>query len=599
MRNRQSDDAVERVRDANDIVSVVGGYVRLRKAGRNYKGLCPFHKEKTPSFIVTPERQTFHCFGCGKGGDVFRFVMEMDGVQFPEALRSLAARGGVALESTWKRKDAGERERRLKVLDFACRLFEKQLRSKRGAAAAEYVERRGFRDETVALFRIGYAPDSWRFLRDAAARKGIADADLIDTGLIIPKEGGSPYDRFRDRLIFPIGDPSGRIIGFGGRVMGDGEPKYLNSPETPLFRKGEALYGIDRSRGEIHRAGYVLLVEGYTDVIALYQDGIRNVVAPLGTALTPGQGRMLSHYTDRVVLLFDGDEAGVKAAVRSLATLAAEGLAADVALLPPGSDPDQYLREEGRSAMEELIASASSFVSFLLHHPFPGGREEAVRTVIGVLAAVDDEIRLGLLVRETNRMTGLREEVLLRRIRAERAGAKEEDRPALRRSPGLSGRLIDAQRGIAFLGLEHPDLLPVIRRVIRPEKVDDIPARKLLKALYECDDSGARPTPSLLTLSGVDREFSRLRVETEDVDDPLAILHDYILCVREEEIERRSRKIQAEIRDAEERNDEAACSRLLVQRSELAALRRNLAHATKGDSTGAEAAAGERSDSPR
>ncbi len=599
MRQHEPDDAVERVRAANDIVAVIGGYLRLKKAGRNFKGLCPFHTEKTPSFIVSPERQTFHCFGCSRGGDVFRFIMDMDGAKFPEALRTLAARAGIRLETTWTRKDTGERERQFEILEFAREHFRKQLGLPVGSETMGYLEKRGISPEMIELFQIGVAPDSWRRLRDEAARKKITDKELIDTGLLIPNEKGTPYDRFRNRVIFPIADTSGRTIGFGGRVLDGSEPKYLNSPETALFKKGEALYGIHHSRGEIHRSGSAVLVEGYTDLIALYQNGIRNVIAPLGTALTPQQARMITHYTDRVTLLFDGDEAGMKAALRSIATLYGEGLGADVALLPPGSDPDQLLREEGVEAVRETITNAGSFVSFILGFPFPGGKEEAVRAMIPTLAAIKDEIRLGLLLREAHSLTGLAEEMLYRQVRLARSNEQDERAISVRRAPSTPKRLIDAQRGIAFLGFEHPDLLPMIRQVVRTDTVQDLPARKLLKALFQCEENGEEPTQSLFTLTGIDREFSRLRVESANSEDPLAILQDYIVCVREEEIERKSRKIQEELREAELTNDREACSRLLAERLKLAAQRRNLAQPSIGDSTGAEAAAGERSDSPR
>ncbi len=599
MNRHDPDEAVERVRAANDIVATVGSYIRLRKAGRNFKGLCPFHTEKTPSFIVTPDRQTFHCFGCARGGDVFRFVMDMDGVRFPEALRTLAARAGITLKGTWKRKESGEKERQFRVLDFASRLFRREIESPGGKEAAAYLKSRGITDETSELFQIGMAPDSWRWLREEASRKEITDQELFDTGLLISKEKGNPYDRFRNRLIFPICDSSGRTTGFGGRVLDNSEPKYLNSPETALFKKGESLYGLHHTRGDIHRSGCAILVEGYTDLISLYQAGIRNVVAPLGTALTQQQSRLISYYTDRVVLLFDGDDAGMKAALRSLAVLYGEGLSASVAVLPDGCDPDQLLREKGTEAMLETIKAAESLVPFIFGFPFAGGKEEAVRVTIPVLAAVKDEIRLGLLLKELHDRTGLAEEVLFREVRAARSDDREVKALSVKRAPSATKRLIEAQRGIAYLGFEHPDLLPVIRRVVRTDEMQDLPARKLLKALYKFEESGEEPTQSLLTFSGVDREFSRLRVESGDVEDPLSMLQDYIVCVREDEIERKSRQLQEELRDAEERNDLKGCSRILAERSRLAEQRRNLAHATKGDSTGAKATGGERSNSPR
>ncbi len=595
---RDPNDNVERVREGNDIAAVVGGYVRLRKAGKNFKGLCPFHKEKTPSFIVSPDRQTYHCFGCSKGGDVFRFVMEMDGVGFAEALRTLAARAGIQLESTWDQAKHGEREEWFRVLMFARSYFQMKLRSPEGEGVRRYLNDRGINDQTVEEFAIGWAPDEWRRLRELAHRKGISDSALVETGLLIPKEGKTPYDRFRGRLMFPIEDTSSRTIGFGGRILGDGEPKYLNSPETALFRKGEALYGLSHTKGEIHRNGRAVLVEGYTDLLALWQHGIRTGVAPLGTALTPAQARLIGNHADRVVLLFDGDEAGMRATLRSLAVLSGEGITAQVATLPRGVDPDELLRDKGPDELLSRLDSAEGLVPFVLRFPFGGGREEAIRSLIEVFASVKDEIRLNLFLQDAQKRTGIAEEVLYREIRSLRRSEAVKPMKGVLHAPGPRKRLLDAQRGIAYLGFENPDLLPVIRKAVQPGDVQDIPARKLLKALYECMESGVEPSQTVLTLTGVDEAFARLRIESTDWEDPVTVLHDYIACVRGEAIEQRSRSLHEELRDAEERNDSEACSRLLDERKRLAAQRRRIAYAVRGDSDGAEIVAGERSESP-
>lgn len=592
----RSTETVEQIRAANDIVSVVGSYVRLRKAGRNYKGLCPFHREKTPSFIVSPERETFHCFGCGKGGDVYRFIMEMDACEFPEAMRTLATRAGIKLPSKWNR-DQGINEGPRQALAFAETHFYKLLQSDAGKGARQYLSERGITGESIETFRIGFAPEAWRSLKDAANRGGIVDAKLIEAGLIIDKENGTSYDRFRSRIQFPIQDPSGRIIGFGGRVFGEGEPKYLNSPETGLFKKSDSLYGVHQARRDLRNEGTAILVEGYTDVISLYQSGIRNVVAPLGTALTPGHVRLLRNYADRIVLLFDGDEAGMRATLRSLEVVMAGGLTPLVASLPAGQDPDDLLRAEGVEAIRTRITSAASIVPFVLEHPFPGGREEALRTLVRLLAASRDEIRLSLFVQEAARKSGIREEIFHKEI--DRAKGREtKDRVAkVVHAPKIRRRLIDAQRGIAYLGLENPTLIPVIQRVVKPDEVHDVPARKLLKALFECHDRGEQPTSSLLTLQGVDEAFSQIGVENEEIEDPLHILQDYIACIHEEEIDVAVKSLNEQIRDAEERNDAEALLELLKKRTQVSAKKKKIAYAYRVHSRTEKSASGERSES--
>ncbi|NNE09042.1 MAG: toprim domain-containing protein, partial [Gemmatimonadetes bacterium] len=408
---------------------------------------------------------------------------------------------------------------------------------------------------------------------------------------------GTPYDRFRSRIQFPIQDPSGRIVGFGGRIFGDGEPKYLNSPETSLFKKSDSLYGIHQARRDLRDESVGILVEGYTDVISLFQSGIRNVVAPLGTALTPGHVRLLRNYSDRIVLLFDGDEAGMRATLRSLEVVMAGGLTPLVASLPGGQDPDDLLRAEGVDAVRTRITNAETIVPFVLEHPFAGGREEALRTLVRLLAASRDEIRLSLFVQEAARKSGIREEIFHKEIDRARGRETKAQVAKVVHAPKIRRRLIDAQRGIAYLGLENPNLIPVIRRVVKPDEVHDVPARKLLRALFECHDNGEQPTSSLLTLQGVDEAFSQIGVENEEIEDPLHILQDYIACIHEEEIEVAVKDLNEQIRDAEERNDTEALMELLKKRTQVSAKKKKIAYAYRVHSRAEETASGERSES--
>jgi DNA primase len=570
-------DIVEEVRAASDIVGVVGSYVSLRKAGRSFKGLCPFHKEKTPSFIVSPERGTFHCFGCGKGGDVFRFIMEIDGVHFPDALRTLAQRAGIRIPDRTDWRVQERRERLYALLDRAATFYRAALRSGGAAAARRFLASRRLSDETAERFGLGYAPAGWRVLRDHARAAAFTDEELADAGLVVPRPEGAPYDRFRDRLLFPIQNPGGRVIGFGGRILGEGEPKYLNSPETDLFRKGEGLYGLSLTRGEIRAAGAAILVEGYTDLLALHQAGFRNVVAPLGTAFTPAQARLVRNYAEKVTVLFDGDAAGMQATLRSLETLVAEGLTPSMADLPAGSDPDDLIRAEGPEALAARLERAVPLVPFLLERAYAEDREAGIRALVRVLGALRDDIRLSLFVREASERTGVPEEVLHREAVRARRSPDQPGGDALRTSPAARRRILEAERGIAYLGYEFPGLIPVIRKALGPESMEDASARMLLEALYACAERGEEPGESILTLMGVDGDFARLRMESTADRDPLPMLRDYVACIREEAINRRIRRVQDDLKDAEERRDTEACARLLEERAVLARQRRRIA----------------------
>ena len=354
-----------------DIVDVVDRYVKLRKAGANYQALCPFHNEKSPSFSVSPAKQFYHCFGCGAHGNAIGFLMEYSGLPYPDAIRQLAEQYGMEVPETRGRPDraaAGEPGLPQRMLD-ALAYYRAEL--KKSKAAIDYLKGRGVSGEIAARFGLGFAPDGWQNLE--AVFTDYATAPLKDTGLIVdsePEEGRKSrrYDRFRNRVMFPILDTRGNVIGFGGRVIGEGEPKYLNSPETPLFEKGRELYGLYQARRTIREVGRVVVVEGYMDVVALVQHGIENVVATLGTATTPTHVTKLLRLADNVVFCFDGDAAGRKAAWRALEValpLLADGKLVSFLFLPPEDDPDSFVRREGKAAFEQALAAAKPLSQFL------------------------------------------------------------------------------------------------------------------------------------------------------------------------------------------------------------------------------------------
>ncbi|MGD0922587.1 MAG: DNA primase, partial [Terriglobia bacterium] len=362
---------VDEVRAAADIVKVVGDYVKLRKAGANFMGLCPFHQEKTPSFAVHPTKQIFHCFGCGVGGDVFKFVMLIENLSFPEALHRIAEKVGVHLRESSRDEasDANARERTTlyKIHEVAAKFFASQLgATAEGRTARAYLADRGLSDEVVGRFRLGYAPGDGQALTRWLLDAGFKPDTFERSGLVLrDAEGKRHYDRFRRRVIFPIANESGKVVAFGGRALGDDQPKYLNSPETPIYTKGRVLYHLDRAGPAIRKLDYAILVEGYMDCIAVASAGVENVVATCGTSLTEGQIRLLSRYSRRVVVNYDPDSAGVAATERSLNLLLEEGFEAKVLALPGGLDPDLFIRRQGAAAYRDRLAGSPTYLDYL------------------------------------------------------------------------------------------------------------------------------------------------------------------------------------------------------------------------------------------
>jgi len=364
---------LEHVRAASDIVDVIGAYLPLKRAGANFVALCPFHREKTPSFNVNPHRQIFHCFGCHKGGDVFAFVKEYESLDFPEAVRRLAERAKIPLE--FEKGAGGEPARHLKeqllqIHEQITRRWQSALANEAGGQIArDYLAKRGVPAEAVKLFRLGCAPEAWDDTVNWAKSKGYELALVEKAGLILRKEGGDNYyDRFRGRLIFPICDEQGRVIGFSGRVLSGDEKtaKYVNSPETPIFLKSKVFFGLDKSKRALLDAEYAIVCEGQLDLIACFMAGVQNVVAPQGTAFTTDHARVLKRYVEEVVLCFDSDEAGQNAAVRSLDSLLASGVAVRVAVVPAPHDPDSFIRASGGDAFKQLVERAEGFFDYYL-----------------------------------------------------------------------------------------------------------------------------------------------------------------------------------------------------------------------------------------
>ena len=356
---------IEELVDRSDIVDVVSSYVRLgKKSGSNMFGLCPFHSEKTPSFSVSPDKQIYHCFGCGKGGGVINFIMEIENLSFPEAVEFLAGKAGMQVPEDTNDKDSKRRSRMLELNREAARFFHSQLSTEGGKAAVDYMINRRISPAVAKNFGLGYAPDSWDSLRNAMRQKGYTDRELFDAGLTKAGKNGGYYDAFRNRLMFPVIDVRGNVIGFSGRILGDGEPKYLNSPETLVFNKSRNLFALNLAKKS--KSGYIILSEGNIDVVSLHQAGFDSAVASLGTSLTPEQARLISRYTNQVIIAYDSDTAGVKAAQRAISILEKLDLKVKVLRMSGAKDPDEFIKLKGADAFRNLLEASENQIDYRL-----------------------------------------------------------------------------------------------------------------------------------------------------------------------------------------------------------------------------------------
>src|SRR5690554_2132822 len=423
MTQMNKEEIIAEVKRNNEIVSVISEYVILKQKGRSYLGLCPFHQEKTPSFTVSREKQLYYCFGCSAGGDVLSFIMHKENLNFPQALRFLAERANLQLnlntpETPDMKKAQQEREWVFRLHRLAAAYYQQVLKTPSGKKAREYLAQRGIRPESVHRFLLGYAPPSWTGLVELLRKKGVPLMHGEKAGLIIGGGEGF-YDRFRDRLIFPITNPQGRVAAFGARIMGEGGPKYLNSPDTAVFHKGRYLYGLYQAREGIRAKGMAVIVEGYLDVIQAHQSGIEYVVASLGTALTRNQIKTLKRYTQNVVIAYDPDSAGQAAALRGLDLLRQEGVGVRVALLPGGDDPDALIKKAGPEAFEKNITEAKDLFSFKLDYLLaheelctPEDKAKAVKKVLPLLAEVGSMVARETYIKTVAETIGVSEDAI-------------------------------------------------------------------------------------------------------------------------------------------------------------------------------------------
>jgi DNA primase len=505
----------DRVKQQADIVRVVGEYVRLKKSGQNFTGLCPFHSEKTPSFAVHPVKQIYHCFGCGAGGDVFKFVMEMDKVTFPEAVRAVAEKCGIAVPRARERtpEERRENQQRASLVELhreAAAFFAQQLGgTPEGKAARAYLLDRGLDSEAIARFGIGYAPSAGESLLHAMKRK--FPGKLLETsGLFSRDQSGRLFDRFRRRIMFPIANESGKIVAFGGRALGDDLPKYLNSPETPIYSKSSVLYHLDRAKEALRQRDSAVLVEGYMDAIAVARGGISNVVASCGTSLTETQVKLLSRFTRRIVVNYDPDTAGQAATERSLSILLEHGADVRVLALPGGKDPDSFLRAEGAEAYTKLLNEAPPYVDYLIARArkmdlaTAEGKLRAVNFLMPYVQRIPDRILRSEWATRIAQQLRIEEPVLRESMRK----AASERRGEVKSRPEMAGRAgKPAERRLVQMLIDAGEFREQLAQEIRSEELHrGLETERILTVLIEASPSGGRLDAAALATSLEDRD---------------------------------------------------------------------------------------------
>lgn len=549
---RIPDQTIQAIRDRIDIVDLVGRYVSLKKAGRNFKGLCPFHDEKTPSFNVHPERQIFHCFGCGVGGNALTFLMRHENLTFPEATRMLAAEVGIEIPEE-AGSAPGANEALFDANVRAQELYRELLEQPEGSVARAYLDERGIDPQTAQRFGIGFAPDRWdAVVRRLAAAKIPAEVGLR-SGLLAERERGGHYDRLRARITFPIRDARGRILGFGGRAIQPGqEPKYLNTPESPIYRKREALFGLDSALESMRRTGRAVVAEGYFDVLALHRAGVGEAVATCGTALTPEHARSLKRRAAEIVLFFDGDEAGQRAVESALSLLLSEGLRVRSVALPPSDDPDTFLAREGAEALCAAASQARPALEIVIRRACAGGvstpweKADAVKAVVPLLAQVVDVVERGEFSRRLALAADVRERDVEAAVRAARRNESVDD--ALPdEAPRRTAPEERWMEQIAMVLLSHPCLAEEARSQHILELLPGGPMQTLIEAILSTVESTGSIDPAALAERLEDRVQPRLTAlatsHEQEIEEVVAkrILGDTIRALRQRANRRKRR----------------------------------------------------------
>lgn len=586
-----SQEKIAEIRQRASIVEVISDFVTLKKSGRNHLGLCPFHSEKTPSFTVSEEKGIYHCFGCQSGGSVFHFLMNYDRLTFPEAVERVAKRYGITVEHDRRAaQEGGEREKLYRVNERVARNYQKLLHSHpEGRKALAYLQQRGVDRDAVEKFMLGYAPSSGSGLLGVFREEKIATADGCRLGLIGQRSEQKFYEKFFGRVIFPIVSPAGKVVAFGGRVLDQSLPKYLNSSETPLFHKSSTLYGLYQAKEGIRRGDRVVIVEGYLDVIALAQHDVPYAAATLGTALTADHIRVLSRYTKNIIALFDGDDAGRKAAARSFEIFLEAGLLGRAAFLPKGDDPDTFVRSQGKAAVESLLERAVSLADYYFswleqrYGKTLEGKSQIAREVSRILTKVINPFEVDLLVRRAVDTLGIREEVLRRpQPKPQAHVARAASTPAGSASGESAPTREDiAERSLVSMMLRLPNVLD---QIAHSAEVQDWFGSKwgpvVEGMLIAWRKSGTLNVPDLLEKlpSDMASQLAGLSMEREELTDAecARMAEDCLGHLRRRHLRNVERKLRMAIRTAEEQNDEKAKRERMLEWQDLVRKERQL-----------------------
>lgn len=585
-----SEQVLEEIQNKADIVEIVGGYIPLRRAGRNYKANCPFHKEKTPSFMVSPSKQIFHCFGCGAGGNVFGFVMKMENMDFPEAVSTLAEKTGVELPRFTRSQfeTSGYALQIYKLNELAASFYSSMLcGTDAGRRAGSYLKERGVSDDTVAKAKLGFAPDDWSGLINFAKSKGVGVELLERAGLVMPREGGGHYDRFRNKIMFPIFDIKNRVVAFGARVLDNSTPKYINSPETEVYIKSRHLYGFNFSLQAVKEKDFCIIVEGYLDFLIPYQNGIANIAASLGTSLTELQARLIKRYTKNVVILYDGDSAGEAASLRGLDTFLLEGMQVKVAALPKGFDPDSFVRSKGTAEFDSLIAGAADLFDYKLG--VLASRYDAKKSsdkakicaeMLPTIAKVTDAVLKSEYIKRLGEGLQVSESALLSELKKVRPDREYEPSEELSSSAGKSQAAM-AEKIVIGLMLDDPEMIAQVKETLKAEDFVDEGTRKIAEEIFSSYGDGRSFKPAQLINKLAESDLTALIAEatslTDDIKDKPKNLSDCIRWMRCNNSKSRLSELQNLIKAAQMMGDDKRVTQLVAEYSGLVKCQKDFA----------------------
>lgn len=557
-------DIIEKIKEKVDIIELVSSYTKLKRSGRRYVGLCPFHSEKTPSFTVDPEKGLYHCFGCGAGGDIFTLIMEKEGLDFPSALEFLAKKYNISIPKKTSSTKKIE-EDIFEINQSAHFFFQNCLKGRDGETARKYIEERGIDSNWMEELGLGFSPNQWDSLVKYLKNKGYNENIISISGLGIRTERGL-IDRFRGRIMFPIRNISGRIIGFGGRTIFNENPKYMNSPETPVYKKRMQLFGLDLAKEEIKEKGYAILVEGYMDQISLFINGFKNTVASLGTSLTEEQVSLLKKFTDLIYIFYDPDSAGIASTIRAIPIILSQDISLKIVLIPEGLDPDSFVRNKGKSGVEEALSRALSPVEFLIknykiHEEIsPEEKSRGIRNIIEVINGISEPILKRTYVKELSSLSGIEEELIIRMLR-------QRETPKTMPTESIT----PAEKKLIYALVKGKELSKEIASTLSSLDLSEIGQKELIEGLLEIIKEDGEITPSHIQ-EKFSREKQRIIYKIlldEGGEINIEEMKEYMKAIKKLILEKKHKKLQEEITKEEKAGNKERLKELLLLKQKI------------------------------